>query len=365
MKILQVITSLRTGGAENLISEMVPLMRERGHEVDVLVFDGQETAFMRKLREKGVKVMALGMNVWVYRPQNIRRLMPIVKQYDIVHTHNTACQMYVAIAKKLSGAGCRLVTTEHNTDNRRRHIWWFKSIDRWMYRQYDRIVAISQQANDLLLSYIGPGFMARTIPNGVNVEAFHSADPHAEMRSKDDFVVIMVAAFRPQKDQDTLVKAMAFLPSKYKLWLVGGGDRKAFCEQLAQDLGVTDRVTFWGLRNDVAQMLKTADVVCMSTHYEGMSLSNIEGMAAGKPFVASRVNGITEITEGAGVMFEDNDEKELANIIERLATDSAYYDEVAVRCLQRAKQYDINKTVEGYCEVYAQLEYNEYKMKTI
>ncbi len=356
MKILQVITSLRTGGAENLISEIVPLMRERGHEVDVLVFDGQETAFMRKLRKLGVKVMALGMDADVYRLGNIRKLMPIIKQYNVVHTHNTACQMYVAIARKLCGAKCKLVTTEHSTDNKRRHLWWFKPIDRWMYRQYDGIISISQIATDLLQTYIGSGYDVKTVANGVNVAAFHSAVPHEELRAEDDFVVIMVAAFRPGKDQDTPIKAIALLPERFKLWLVGGEQgRKALCEQLAKDLGVADRVTFWGLRSDVAQMLKTADVVCMSTHYEGMSLSNIEGMAVGKPFVASRVNGITEITDGAGVMFEDSNEQDLATIIERLATDSDYYQEIATKCLERAQQFDIGKTVEGYLDMYREL----------
>ena len=59
----------------------------------------------------------------------------------------------------------------------------------------------------------------------------------------------------------------------------------------------------------------------MSTHYEGMSLSNIEGMASGKPFVASNVKGIREITEGAGVLFEENNDKQLAQIILQLMKD--------------------------------------------
>ena len=90
------------------------------------------------------------------------------------------------------------------------------------------------------------------------------------------------------------------------VWLIGDGVRRRECETIADNLGVNDRVKFWGVRTDVPRLLKTSDIVVMSTHYEGMSLSNIEGMASGKPFVASNVKGIREITEGAGILFEEN-----------------------------------------------------------
>ena len=61
------------------------------------------------------------------------------------------------------------------------------------------------------------------------------------------------------------------------------------CEILVHDCGVDDRVLFLGIRSDVPQLLKTADVTVMSSHFEGLSLSSIEGMTVGKPFVAIRL----------------------------------------------------------------------------
>lgn len=355
MKILQVITSLCTGGAESLLSDLVPLMNKNGNQVDVLVFDGKETPFMHKLQDRGVRVMSLGMDANVYRPANIRKLMPVIKQYDVVHTHNTACQMFVALAKRLSDAKCWLVTTEHNTDNRRRHLWWFKPLDMWMYRQYDAIIAISDEAKTLLDNYTHHKFHVATIPNGINVDVFLSSIPYEELRRDDQKVIVMVAGFRPQKDQDTLIRSMTVLPKDYILWLVGDGVRRQECELLARQLGVADRVRFWGVRTDVPRLLKTADVVVMSTHYEGMSLSNIEGMASGRPFVASNVKGVREITQGAGVMFEEDNDQQLADIILRLTGDKDYHDEVVGRCLRRAKAYDVGKTAQGYLAVYGSL----------
>ena len=62
MKILQVITSLQIGGAEKLISEIAPMLRDKGNEVDVLAFDGVETYIKSALEEKGIKVLSFGIN---------------------------------------------------------------------------------------------------------------------------------------------------------------------------------------------------------------------------------------------------------------------------------------------------------------
>lgn len=355
MRILHIITSLKTGGAEALLTDLVPLMKSKGYQVDVLVFDGTRTPFYEKLEKSGVHVFALSSNVNVYRISNVWKVISFLSRYDIVHTHNTACQLYVAIAKKISKAKCRLVTTEHSTYNRRRDYQWMRPLDSWMYRQYQSIVCISDIATRLLVDHIGGDFPVSTINNGVNVEKYYKAEAYTGCRKEADVVVVMVAAFRVGKQQETLIRALPLLPEHFKVWLVGDGERRLECETLAQSLSVSDRVRFWGVRTDVPQLLKTSDIVVMSTHYEGMSLSNIEGMSAGKPFVASNVNGIKEITEGAGVLFEEQNERELADILLKLSTDKVYYNEIAERCFLRAKEFDISKTVEGYLRIYEKI----------
>ena len=102
-------------------------------------------------------------------------------------------------------------------------------------------------------------------------------------------------------------------------------------------------------------MLKSADVVVMSSHWEGLSLSNIEGMSSGRPFVASDVDGLREVTKGYGVLFPHGDAEALAAIIRQLHDDKAYYDQIADKCYQRAMMFDINKMVDGYESVYKEL----------
>ena len=275
--------------------------------------------------------------------------------YDIVHTHNTSPQLFAAMAKGKSKA--KLVTTEHSTNNRRRSMWGYGCIDRWMYSRYDKIVCISDIAKEKLLDHIGSKYQQEvlTINNGVDVQRFYVADEAPNLRLPDCFVTVMVAGFREAKDQDTLIRAIASLPNQYQRWLVGDGVRRGALEAFIASEGVAHRVKLLGIRSDVPQVLKAADVVVMSSHWEGLSLSNIEGMSSGRPFVASDVDGLREVTKGYGVLFPHEDAEALTNIIRKLHDDKAYYDEVAEKCHQRAMMFDIDKMVDGYEAVYQEL----------
>lgn len=353
MKILQVITSLYIGGAEKLIVDMVPLYQEHGHQVDVLLFDGTDTPFKKQLQEKGVRIYELGKGGFVYNPLFIFKLIPYLKQYDIVHTHNTACQLFAAIGSVLCSVV--LVTTEHNTSNRRRDWKWYRLLDRWMYSRYQAVICISDKAEDNLCKYLGTNRNIQTIYNGINCQLYQTVKADPSMESGKT-IVTMVAGFRYQKDQDTLIKAFQYLPAdKCELWLVGDGERRGVLEALVKDIKLQNVVRFWGIRSDVPAILKSSDIIVMSSHFEGLSLSSIEGMSVGKPFVASDVDGLHEITVGAGILFPHEDEKALVAIIQKLMDDKVYYLQIAQQCMQRASEYDIRKTVDAYLQIYKQV----------
>ena len=99
MKILHIITSLRTGGAEKLMVDLLPRLRDFGNEVELLLFDGTQTPFYETLKKEGIKIHHLQIGGSVYNPLNLFRIIPYLKKYDIVHTHNTAPQLFVAIDK--------------------------------------------------------------------------------------------------------------------------------------------------------------------------------------------------------------------------------------------------------------------------
>lgn len=354
MKILQVITSLRIGGAEKLITEITPLLKEKGHEVDVLAIDGEESYFLDLLRNNEFNVISFGNKCNPYHPAFLFKIIGVMKNYDVVHTHLTSSQLFVALGSLFSKKPV-LFTTEHNATNRRRDNKIFRMFDRWMYSRYKKVICISDKTFDNLHDYLPQLTNICTIYNGVNTSKFRNAKALDKKRNPDKTIVTMVAAFRPQKDHMTLIKAMKILPKdKFELWIVGDGELHDQLHSYVDEMNMADSVFFWGNRSDVPEILHTSDIIVLSSHYEGLSLSSIEGMCVGKPFIATDVDGLHEIVVDAGILVPHLDEKSLANEISKLASDSSYYNHIADRCWQKAKSYDIVKMVDEYEKLYKQ-----------
>lgn len=358
MRILHVITSLRIGGAEKLMVDLLPRLREAGYDVDLCVFDGIRTPFYDALEAASIKIISFRKGRSVYDIRNIFDLYSLIKQYDIVHTHNTAPQLFAAICSMF----CFKVmcTTEHSTYNRRRKWKWYACVDRWMYSRYKKVICISNQAETNLRKFLldcNSVSKICAISNGVNIDRFVNARPTDEivLEYREKKTAVMVAGFRWEKDQDTLIRAYQYLPEDYHLLLVGIGVRYHECQTLATQIGVESRVHFLGLRTDVPSILKSVDVVVMSSHFEGLSLSNVEGMASGNPFIASDVDGLREVTQDYGVLFPHGDEKALAKLIVKLTIDENYRAEVVEKCQQRAKMFDISVMVSEYAKIYKEI----------
>lgn len=351
MKILHVITSLRTGGAEHLLIDLLPQLQKLGNTVELLLFDGTETPFLQEMSKTGIKIHTLGNKM--YDSRYALKMVKYVKEFDIIHTHNTPSQYAAAFAKSIAFGGGKLVTTEHSSNNRRRGKWYFKLLDKWMYNQYSKIIVISDQPRKNLEDYIGKLDTITTIYNGVDLSKFQQSK---RTRKEDGQVLItMVASLSSAKDQDTIIRALGVLPEKYRVQLVGDGPRHEELESLATSLHLKERVDFLGIRSDIPQILVNSDINVMSSHWEGLSLSSIEGMSCGRPFIASDVDGLREVVKGHGVLFPHEDYQQLAKEIIRLTEDKEYADRIVHQCQTKAAEYDISVMAEKYNEVYKTL----------
>jgi len=357
MRILHVITSLRAGGAEKLMVELLPCLKDKGFDVELLLFDGIETPFRRELEAKGIKVFDFGIGGSVYSPMRLMKLIPILKKYDIVHTHNTAPQLFAAIGSMLRSVN--LCTTEHNTSNRRRAWKWFAPVDHWMYSRYRKIICISDKTEENLLASL-KNFPTDTITvyNGILIEKYSKAQPAKEpaLLPPDIIKIMMVAGFRYQKDHPTVIKALKLLPDNCHLFLVGDGERREEYEKLTAELSLGERIHFLGVRSDVPSLLKAADICIISSHWEGFGLAAVEAMAAGKPVIATDVPGLAEVVKGAGILVPPENPQSIAAEIHRLATDKRYYEDTVSAERARAEQYDISKMADGYARVYNSLD---------
>ena len=169
---------------------------------------------------------------------------------------------------------------------------------------------------------------ARTvaIPNGVRLEPFATAD--AQPLAARVPGIVMVARFSKQKDHATLVRAIARLRERGltpPVLFAGAGKaaHRAPVERLVQALGLGEQVRFLGLHRDVPSLLMAHRLCVLSTHYEGMPLALIEGMAAGCAVVGSAVPGVREtLRDGIdGRLVPENDADALADVLAALLTD--------------------------------------------
>ena len=355
MKVLQVINSLGTGGAEKLIIDSLPVYMEKGLEIELLLLNSRETPFLKQLiTNSNCKIHSIGEGS-VYNPKNVLKIIPILKKFDLVHVHLFPSLYWVAIAKILGRSKAKLIFTEHNTNNKRRNLWIFKFFDRIIYSVYDKIVTIAEEVDNNLRRHLKWNTSKfELIENGIDLISYKNAIPlsKTEFFEKDDIILIQVSSFRAQKDQPTLIRALKLLPINFKILLVGEGPLKEENEQIVKKHGLSFRVKFCGIREDVPSLLKTADMIILSSHHEGLSLSSIEGMASGKPFLASDVPGLKEVVKGAGILFPEGDEISLANEILKLNKDPEYYKKIAASGLKRSQKYDIEVMVDKYINLY-------------
>lgn len=356
MRVLQVITSLSTGGAEKLVSDLIPLFNKEDMHCDILSLKAGKTLFKEKL-VKECEVIELTKGS-VYNPFLIFKIIPHLKHYDLVHAHLFPVLYWVVVAKWLSLSKVKIIYTEHSTDNRRRKYLVFKALDRLFYKGIWKIAVITPEVRENLKTHLRRKGDSKfvLIPNGIDVKRYSVAEPYpkSDFFSDSDFILIQVSSFREQKDQPTLIRALTYLPTDVKLLFAGGGPTEDYCKRLVLDSGLTDRVKFLGVRSNIPRLFKTVDVGVLSSHYEGFGLVAIEGMASGKPFLASNVPGLAGIVENYGLLFKAGNEKVLADKVLRLKNDLDFYDKTRERCQKRGAEFDIQKTANAYRSLFEQ-----------
>ncbi len=356
MRILQVINNLATGGAEKLLLDSIPKYRKLGIEMDLLLLNGKEYPFVSELRKRcDCKIISLGEGS-VYRFKHIFKLKKHLKSYDLVHVHLFPALYWVAFAKKWFHIKTPLIFTEHNTTNRRRDHWFLSRMDRKLYKMYKSIITISAEVDSNLKAHLDlPDSRFEFIQNGIDVEAIREASPidPSEFSLPDGSkIIIQVSSFTDQKDQATVIRAMQHLDAQVHLVLVGTGPTMEQVQSLTKELQLEARVHFLGVRMDVPDLLKMSDVVILSTHYEGLSLSSIEALASGKPFVATRAPGLSEIVEGAGVLFEIGNDRALAEAVQKLLDSEEYYDTISSKGSKRADEYSMDVMIDKHIALY-------------
>lgn len=282
-----------------------------------------------------------------------RRLRP-----DALVAHGFSEHLWGRYAGLLAGVP-GLVHVEHNS--RERYGRWRLAQARWLARRTARIVGCSEGVKRVLLQLGFPADRVVAINNGIDLEPFAHSHAHAfENRVPG---IVMAARFSKQKDHETLVRALALLRERGlvpPLLLAGGGSAKhrERIERLVAELELGAQVQFLGLRPDVPQLLMQHQVCALSSHYEGMPLALVEGMAAGCAVVGSAVPGIRELVEPGrnGLLAPEGDAAAWADALQSLLGDTPLAARLAAAaCADAEARYSLQRMTVDYESMLASL----------
>ena len=359
MKVLLVITGLSMGGAENVVSNFADALARSGSEVLVVYL--KEKPFEVAPRNPAVRVSCLGINSVKDAFAGYARFRRIVRAFkpDIVHSHMFHATMLARLTRLSMRISC-LISTVHNVHDGGR----FRT---FAYRATDRLTDISTNVSrEAVDAFVGRGAVRAgrmlAIHNGIAVDEFKpSVGAREDVRSRFALAPgckLYLAAGRltPQKDYPTLFRALARLPPTmdYKLLVAGDGALRAPLERLVEDLGLSSRVEFLGIRRDVAKLMCAADVFVLSSSSEGFALVVAEAMACECVVVATDCGGVKEVLGDDGFLVPSGDPDALAEALTAASSmDRAAAQRIGSAARKRVVNlYSFDRTVERWRELY-------------
>jgi len=323
-RVLHFVTGGFSGGATQVAIALVNAARASGRIEPMLVLRRKwrtDPARIAELERAGVPVVTVPG--WSHAA-TIWSLLKLCRQFrpDVLVAHGFSEHLWGRYAGLLAKVP-HLIHVEHNT--RERYTPWRLRQARWLSQRTSRIVGCSEGVRLRLLEMGMPPDRTIAIPNGIDLQ------PYAEAQTlpfeSREAGIVMTARFAKQKDHATLVRALGLLQERglrAPLLFAGGGKaaHRQPIETLVEQLGLNDQVQFLGLCRDVPALLMRHRIFVLSTHYEGMPLALIEGMAAGCAVVGSAVPGVREVlADGVdGCLVAPGDPVALANALETLLT---------------------------------------------
>lgn len=302
LRITYIITRADTvGGAQIHVRDFAQRLIYAGHQAHVIT--GPRGPYSEQLEALSIPTTAIDTLRNPIRPGQDWKAVKAVGRFlnefqpDLVSTHSSKAGIVGRIACRRAHVPCLFTA----------HGWAFttgvsepkrvlyRAIERMAAPLARRIVCVSNYDRQLAIQAgIDPDRLI-TVHNGMpDVPGLPRANPERQ----DPIRIAMVARFDEQKDHVTLLRAVQPIEN-VRLDFIGDGPGEPAARQLAEDLGMASRVTFWGRRDNVADILASAQVFALISNWEGFPRSTLEAMRAGLPVVVSDVGGSSEaIVEG-------------------------------------------------------------------
>ena len=351
MKIDLVITELFPGGAEKCLTELAIGLAETGDQVRVCSIASLPQDHRRLLVDRivsaGIEVSSCQANRLIQFAPARRKLIRWMQQGDA-----DICQTFLFHANVLGTAAARhagrrvvvggLRVAERN---RVREI-----VERRAVGQMSSLVCVSRAVQSYARERLRcPPSRSVVIPNGVDITRLATANPidWSELGWPHEAEVILyVGRLHPQKGIDQLQRRFDELVPKHtarRMLIVGEGPRQSQIDAWIDQLG-TDRVKRLAWQTDIAAFMRAARLLVLPSRYEGMPNVILEAMAAGRPVVCTRVEGIDELLppeldSSHSQTYEIGNESRMVERVNRFCDDAEWSDEIGAANQSRVRHH--------------------------
>jgi glycosyltransferase involved in cell wall biosynthesis len=366
MKVVMLIESVNGGGAERFTMGLAAALAAAGDDVVVCASrdpgDGRATT----TRADGVRVLALGRTrtlspgAWWRLVRYLRR-----ERVDVLHSHMFGSNVWAVLLGRLARVPV-VIATEHSWTYEGQRLR--KLLDGfWIGRLATAFVAVSpEDARRMVAIERVPARRVRTIPTGLLRDPAELHGAPGTLRDELGLpqgtpLVGAVAMLRPMKAVDVLVEAFAHVRRRVPdahLVVAGDGPLRGEVEDAIDRLGVGDAVHLLGVREDVANVVRSLDVVVLPSDSEGSPIALIEAMVAERAIVATRVGGMPAILDGdrCGVLVPPRTPGVMAEAIVALLRDPARRESLASAARERALQeYTLERVRDRWAALYREL----------
>jgi len=362
MRVLQVIPNFGLGGAERLVVNLLEVIDKEKFEVAACsLYPKANTLFGHQLEKSGIQIYYLGKHkgLDLRMIPRLYRLFRVFKP-DVVHTHLSVLR-YALIPLIL----CRIPARFHTLHNiAQKEVDALGKIVHYLAFHLGGVIPVS--ISQEVARTVKKLYKVRTliIYNGIPTRHFKSAEETRSIwRKKEgiknsEVVFLHIGRFSPQKNHRLLIEAFAqamMKRSDLKLLLVGDGELRPDIKKIVKEKQLEQNIHFLGLRQDISELLSACDIFILSSDWEGVPMTILESMAAGKPVIATAVGGVPELVEDSitGLLVPPQDIQALSKAMVKLANDSSLREEMGKEGRKRAlERFDINLIARQYEELY-------------
>ena len=370
-KVLFVVTTSDVGGTESFLERMVSRIDRRLFS-PVVCSLCPPGGVGQRIAEAGTQVLTLDMAKRAKPWQMVRgsvRLADTIDRLgiDLVQGLLYRANVMGALASRLSKRRPVMVAGQRSlTPMTGPAATFAQRLTRPLIRH---TVAVSEAVRERLVEDEGVDPQGITvIDNGVDTETYHPLPSRElpEVRQRlglptDGLLVGAVGRLTPVKGFDHLLESLAALVAEglqLHLALVGDGPERASLEERTTALGLSEVVTFLGVRRDLPQIFPAFDVFCLPSIREGSPQVLLEAMACGCPVVASTAGGIPEVVEEgiSGLLVEPGSTSELTDALRRPLTDENLRRTLAAGGRRRILDaFDLTRGVRAHEALYRKL----------